>query len=110
MLARSDQPIIVVVVNNGGGGIFSFLPIATHTDVFERYFAAAHDLTFSHAASLAGIGYSAPRTRAQFRIALDAAFASGSSSLIEVNTLRAENKSLHDRISARFKAELGALS
>jgi 2-succinyl-5-enolpyruvyl-6-hydroxy-3-cyclohexene-1-carboxylate synthase len=107
MLAHSEQPIVVVVVNNGGGGIFSFLPIAQHTDVFERYFAAAHDLTFGHAASLARIGYSAPRTRAQFREALKAAFETDSSSLIEVNTSRADNKSLHDRISARFKAELG---
>jgi len=37
-----DLPLRVVVVDNGGGGIFEYLPIAQHTQVFETHFLTPH--------------------------------------------------------------------
>ena len=50
-----EVPMVIVLLNNDGGGIFSFLPIAEHADVFERCFGTPHGMTFEHAASLFGL-------------------------------------------------------
>ena len=52
--SRSD---IVVVVNNDGGGIFSFLPIAEHTELFEPWFGTPHGYSFEAAAGMFGLRY-----------------------------------------------------
>ena len=63
-----DAPMVIVLLNNDGGGIFSFLPIADHPDVFERYFATPHGMTFGHAAAgLFGLAYTASRHHRRVR-------------------------------------------
>lgn len=47
----------VVLLNDDGGGIFSYLPVAAHTDVFEPLVAMPHGRDFGDAARFYGIAY-----------------------------------------------------
>ena len=95
-LARDlRMPLVVVILNNDGGGIFSFLPIAGFPDVFERYFAAPHGMTFEHAAAMFGAAYARPSTTDEFVAAYDEARRRPAATLIEVRTRREENRNLH---------------
>lgn len=105
---RSRQPVIVVVVNNNGGGIFSFLPIADHKEVFETCFGTPHGLTFEHAARQFELPYAHPETRAELTAALGKAFEVGRSCLIEVRTERETNRTLHEDLQSRIQAALEA--
>jgi 2-succinyl-5-enolpyruvyl-6-hydroxy-3-cyclohexene-1-carboxylate synthase len=49
-----DVDLTVVVVDNGGGGIFGFLPIATQTQAFARYFLTPPEADVSALAQAAG--------------------------------------------------------
>jgi 2-succinyl-5-enolpyruvyl-6-hydroxy-3-cyclohexene-1-carboxylate synthase len=93
-----DRGITVVVVNNDGGGIFSFLPIADHEDLFEPYFGAAHGLQFDSAAALYGISHHQPRSLAELRELLVTTRESSSPAIIEVRTSRQENAEEHRRL------------
>lgn len=94
-----DRPVTVVLINNDGGGIFSFLPVAEHTDLFEPYFGVPHGLTFGSAAGLYGIDYHAPSTPDDFVQAYRRAVASGGPTLLEVRTNRAANRAEHARLA-----------
>jgi 2-succinyl-5-enolpyruvyl-6-hydroxy-3-cyclohexene-1-carboxylate synthase len=94
-----DAPVVVVVLNNDGGGIFHFLPIAAHADVFEPYFGTPHGLTFEAAARMVGLPYHHPATPQAFVETYRAACASGASALIEVTTDRAANRALHAELA-----------
>ena len=95
-LARDLRtPLVVVILNNDGGGIFSFLPIAGFPDVFERYFAAPHGMTFEHAAALFDAAYARPSTTDEFVAAYDEARRRPAATLIEVRTRREENRDIH---------------
>jgi 2-succinyl-5-enolpyruvyl-6-hydroxy-3-cyclohexene-1-carboxylate synthase len=93
-----DRPVTVVLINNDGGGIFSFLPIAKNTALFEPYFGAAHGLRFEHAAKLFGVDYLDPSTPEEFTRAYTNAVTSGGPTLIEVTTTRSENAVEHARL------------
>lgn len=95
-------PVVAVVLNNDGGGIFSFLPIARHKDVFEPFFGTPHGRSFEHAAALFELPYHRPRTKAAFVEAYRAACQSGRSALIEIETDRAANHALHGQLDARI--------
>jgi 2-succinyl-5-enolpyruvyl-6-hydroxy-3-cyclohexene-1-carboxylate synthase len=96
-------PLIVVVINNNGGGIFSFLPIAARTEVFEPYFTTPHNLQFQHAAGLFELQYTAPATREEFLKAYRRALEAVTSSLIEVVTDRNQNLAIHEEIQTRIR-------
>jgi 2-succinyl-5-enolpyruvyl-6-hydroxy-3-cyclohexene-1-carboxylate synthase len=102
-----DQPVTVVVLNNNGGGIFSFLPIARHAEVFEPFFGTPHGLTFAAAASLFGLGYSAPSTPTAFVDAYRHATCSHTPVLLEVTTDRTANVALHRDLLAQVAARIG---
>ena len=51
------HPVIAVVVNNDGGGIFHFLPIAEHDDVFEPHFTTPHGRSFEAIAEAFDLPY-----------------------------------------------------
>ncbi|WP_022836787.1 2-succinyl-5-enolpyruvyl-6-hydroxy-3-cyclohexene-1-carboxylic-acid synthase [Salisaeta longa] len=93
-------PVTVVVVNNDGGGIFHFLPIAEHTDVFEPYFGTPHGRSFTHAAATYQLPYAAPATPQALREALRTH--NGTSALIEVRTGREQNRSVHAQLEQRI--------
>ncbi|MCK7528597.1 MAG: hypothetical protein MZV64_69110 [Ignavibacteriales bacterium] len=54
--------MIVILINNNGGGIFRFLPIAEHTDVFEKYFLTPTHLSFKAIVEAFGIDYKELKT------------------------------------------------
>ena len=93
-----DAPMVIVLVNNDGGGIFSFLPIAGHTDVFERCFGTPHGMTFEHAASLFGLDYAAPASSDEFVRDYERARHRPGATLIEVRTRRQDNYDLHTNL------------
>jgi 2-succinyl-5-enolpyruvyl-6-hydroxy-3-cyclohexene-1-carboxylate synthase len=99
LLVKSEYPLCLIVINNGGGGIFSFLPIQEKKEPFEKFFACAHNLTFSSAAALFDIPYAQPQTPAE----LSNCIHSKKTILVEICTNRSENCALHDRIIAAIR-------
>ncbi len=93
-----DLPVTVVVVNNDGGGIFSFLPVAGEREFFEPYFGTPQGVGFESAAAMFGLGYENPKTAAEFVRAYRSAVSGQTSTLIEVNTNRDENVTLHNEL------------
>lgn len=91
-------PVVAVVVNNEGGGIFHFLPIAEHDEVFEDFFATPHPASFSSAAGVYDLAYHRAATAAELSEAYAETCRSGASALIEVRTDRHENPGVHDRL------------
>ncbi len=98
VLAQSPDPVVLVVLNNHGGGIFSFLPIAQHEDVFESYFGTPHTYDFERAAEMFGLPHAHVADLAELSTAYRSALESGQSSIIEVTTDRKQNVELHRRI------------
>jgi 2-succinyl-5-enolpyruvyl-6-hydroxy-3-cyclohexene-1-carboxylate synthase len=94
---RLDLALTIVVLDNGGGGIFDFLPVSGERDVFERHVATPTGLDFARAAALYGLAHARVADRAGLRAALDAGLAAPGSTLVEVQTDRAENVRLHAR-------------
>lgn len=107
LIRGSRYPVFVVVFNNNGGGIFSFLPIARRTGVFEQYFGTPHGLTFHPAAELFGLPYFQPANPAEFRSIYHGSVAEKNTSvLIEINTDRKENVELHRQLDDMIKDNL----
>jgi 2-succinyl-5-enolpyruvyl-6-hydroxy-3-cyclohexene-1-carboxylate synthase len=105
---RAGPPVVILVLNNDGGGIFSFLPIAEFSDVFEPFFAAPHGLTFEHAAALHGLVYAKASSPVEAEHLVKMAFAGGASSLIEVPCDRSRNLEEHRALSSRVAAAVDA--
>ena len=104
-----DQPIVVVVINNDGGGIFHFLPIEEHEEVFDPYFTTPQGRTFEGAADTFDLAYHRPETLTAFRDAYDAACDRAGPSLIEVRTDREENRDLHEQLEQEVAAAVDAV-
>lgn len=98
LTASLAQPLVIVVINNSGGGIFSFLPIAAHDDVFEQYFGTPQLFGIEHAARMANVDYYAPDTNGQFLEAYNRATSRGKTAVIEVRTERENNLQRHRQL------------
>ena len=107
LVRNSRVPLTIVVINNNGGGIFSFLPIAQHRDLFEPYFGTPQNVQFEHAARMFGLSYAKPTSMAEFAAMYQAAVDGGRSTLIEVATDRQENYALHAALREQITAALG---
>ncbi|MEE8149596.1 MAG: 2-succinyl-5-enolpyruvyl-6-hydroxy-3-cyclohexene-1-carboxylic-acid synthase, partial [candidate division Zixibacteria bacterium] len=106
-LARdSKQPLTIVVFNNDGGGIFSFLPVASQTENFEKFFGTSHGLSFENSAGQFGLNYFQPVSMKEFSRVYRACRKSNKSSIIEVKTKRSANFKLHQEIIAALKKVL----
>lgn len=101
-----EHPVIAVVVNNDGGGIFHFLPIAGHDDVFEPYFTTPQGRSFESVARAFELPYARPTTRNELTDAYQEACERGSSALIEVCTDRHTNAAVHRQLDAHVAAAL----
>jgi 2-succinyl-5-enolpyruvyl-6-hydroxy-3-cyclohexene-1-carboxylate synthase len=99
LLQHNSQPVIVVIINNDGGGIFSFLPIAQSTQLFDTYFGTPHGLDFQHAAAMFKLNYYHPQNSDELIHAYQQALAIDRSAIIEVTTDRSENLQLHQALN-----------
>jgi 2-succinyl-5-enolpyruvyl-6-hydroxy-3-cyclohexene-1-carboxylate synthase len=106
LLQRNAQPVIVVIINNDGGGIFSFLPIAKSTEIFDPYFGTPHGVNFSHAAAMFGLDYYHPQTSDEVIRDYQQALAKNCSAIIEVTTDRSDNLQLHQALDAEIQQQL----
>jgi len=95
LLRSPDVSMVIVLLNNNGGGIFSFLPIAEHGDVFESHFGTPHGMSFEAAAALFGLDYTCPDSVRSFVDQYERARCTSGSTLIEVRTDRRENLRVH---------------
>ena len=101
---------VVVVVNNDGGGIFSYLPIRDHTDVFEPVFGTPHGRSFAHAAALFELAYSNPDTLIALANDLDKYAQQKVGVVIEVNTDREDNLAEVRRLLKVLNTDLDSTS
>ncbi len=106
LLRKNRYPVTVVVINNRGGGIFSLLPVARHSDIFEDYFGTPHDLTFEHAAAQFGLEWAMPESLAQFEKIYTAVSQKQQPALIEVTTDRRANAALHHHLQSAARTLL----
>jgi 2-succinyl-5-enolpyruvyl-6-hydroxy-3-cyclohexene-1-carboxylate synthase len=106
MLRDLPHSLIIVAINNDGGGIFSFLPVSEHRDIFEPYFGTPHGLGFEHAAAMFGLHYEQPESGEEFAAAFRKACERPRSTLIEVKTDRDANLNLHRELQQRVADSL----
>ncbi|MBI3602700.1 MAG: 2-succinyl-5-enolpyruvyl-6-hydroxy-3-cyclohexene-1-carboxylic-acid synthase [Candidatus Omnitrophica bacterium] len=104
MLRDLLVPLVIVVLNNGGGGIFSFLPMAEHKDVFEKYFGTPHSYTFANAAAMFELNYVQPMDTKYFTKVYTQALKSPTSTVIEVVTSRQENVKIHKLLQQKLSS------
>lgn len=83
LLNTLPVPLLLVIINNGGGGIFSYLPIARHSDVIKQGFINPHPWQFKHAALMFDIPYAGVTGASAFEEALDSGFSSNCPMIIE---------------------------
>jgi 2-succinyl-5-enolpyruvyl-6-hydroxy-3-cyclohexene-1-carboxylate synthase len=98
LLQQNRQPVIVIIINNDGGGIFSFLPIANSTEIFESYFGTPHGLDFRNAAAMFKLAYDLPQNRDEFIRSYNQALTTKKSTIIEVATDRTDNLRVHQEL------------
>ena len=107
LAAMVETPLVVVVLNNDGGGIFRYLPIAKHGDVFEALFTTPHGLSFAPVAKALGIAAESPTTRAAMKKAVAKALKRGGATVIEVTCARESSEACRARVA---KAAIDALA
>jgi len=100
LLGDGRNRLVVVVLNNNGGGIFSFLPIAAETEIFEQFFATPQNYCVKTAAETFGIDHRHPRTNAEFAACYCAALHAERSTVIEISGTREENFRLHQQLKS----------
>jgi 2-succinyl-5-enolpyruvyl-6-hydroxy-3-cyclohexene-1-carboxylate synthase len=104
LLGTLPVPMQIIVLNNNGGAIFSFLPIAEYSDVFETHFATPQNYSIHSAAETFGLDYACPHTNREFSEVYSAACSSNRSIVIEVKSSRAENVLQHRALRERITA------
>lgn len=103
LLNLIEQPLIIVLINNKGGGIFSFLPVSGHSDIFEEYFGTPHHFEFSNLARQFGLAYAQPINNSDFAEKYLDWQNNGTRGIIEIHTSRAENHALHIALQNEIK-------
>ena len=97
LIAESSQPVVLIVLNNQGGGIFSFLPVSEHQDIFETYFSTPHSLEFEEAAKMFGMPYFKPHSMEEFQTIYLERAGSNTSCIIELKTVKEDNVRLQKK-------------
>ncbi len=89
------NPFIIVLLNNNGGGIFNFLPIAEHKDIFEKFFATPHNLDLKSVGEMFGLELLQVKSISDFERTYKNALKGKQVIIIEVKTQRVENTAQH---------------
>ena len=100
LLTKTSTPVVVIIVNNKGGGIFSFLPIAQHTELLDTYFTNPHNFQFEKAAALFNLPYYHATSRTELQESLHQSLHAGTSVVIEVAVDREVNMKAHAELAA----------
>jgi 2-succinyl-5-enolpyruvyl-6-hydroxy-3-cyclohexene-1-carboxylate synthase len=90
--------LTIVLINNDGGGIFSFLPQAAYPEHFEQLFGTPTGLDFRPAVQMYGGQYQKVADWEQFRKSVQRGITAGGLHVIEVQTERASNVSMHRKL------------
>ena len=96
--SRLGLPLTIVLLDNRGGGIFDFLPVSTQTDAYEEHVATPTGLDAERIAALFGLAYAKPPDRSGFAAAVRDGLAGRGTTLVHIETDRAENVALHRRV------------
>jgi len=99
-VASAKHPMTIVVVNNGGCGIFNFLPIAKHSDVFEKFFANPHSTDLGAAAAAFGIKFLRASSPAELDVAFNDTLKGSAHVLIEAVTEMSNVIPVHRELGA----------
>ena len=99
LAALVETPLVIVVLNNDGGGIFRYLPIARHADVFESCFATPHGLSFAGIARAFGLAVEAPKSRAALARSVARALKRGGATVVEVACAREASEACRARVA-----------
>ncbi|MFM1866831.1 MAG: hypothetical protein RL591_239 [Planctomycetota bacterium] len=99
LAALVETPLVIVVLNNDGGGIFRYLPIAKHDDVFEACFTTPHGLVFADIARSFGVAVEAPKTRANLEKVVARALKRGAATVIEITCTREASEQCRARVA-----------
>ena len=102
LLHRIKLPIVIVVINNRGGGIFDFLPIARHPDVFEPYFVMPHEFNLKGVCETFQTPYAKADTKDDFAEQYRRAVTGKTTTLIEVFTNRQDNLNIRKQMKNRI--------
>ncbi len=105
LLSKTPHRIILIVINNNGGGIFSFLPISDFEKVFEPYFATPHDLRFGSVTEMFGLKYMLVDNKNTFLSVYQNALKRDDPMIIEVQTDREKNYTLHRTLLEKIIAD-----
>jgi 2-succinyl-5-enolpyruvyl-6-hydroxy-3-cyclohexene-1-carboxylate synthase len=101
LAARSmHASCVFVVINNDGGGIFSFLEQADYPEHFERVFGTPHGADLESAAHVSGCGFERVATASVLRDSVVARLELGGVHLVEVQTDRSHNVTVHQEMYA----------
>ena len=100
-LVAPRPDLVLVVMSNDGGGIFSFLPQAGFPDSFEKLFGTPTGIDMSNLADVHGLRYQHVEKASELATAITGGIESGGVHLIEIKTERAENMTLHRKLTAR---------
>ena len=99
LAARLHQlNLTIVLINNDGGGIFSFLPQATYPAHFEQLFGTPTGLDFRPVVQMYGGQFQRAETWEMFRNALEQATMARGLQVIELQTERVSNVTLHRQL------------
>lgn len=108
-VSRERLNLKIVLINNDGGGIFSFLPLSEHADVFETLVAMPHGLVFTKAAEMFGITHVSVSTIPEFDRRFSSLMSAPGPAIIEVATSRSRTLEFTRAIQRRI-SEAGLLA
>jgi 2-succinyl-5-enolpyruvyl-6-hydroxy-3-cyclohexene-1-carboxylate synthase len=108
LISQSRNPILLVVVNNDGGGIFSFLPVAQHQKVFEKYWGTPHGYEFEKFAQGFNLPYKKVESAQQFTHAMEDFKSTRRTLMVEIKSHRQNNFAFHQKILEALKFQVKA--
>jgi len=94
------SPVLLVIINNDGGGIFSFLPVSQHHQIFEKYWGTPHGHKFQDFAKAFGLEYKKIRSKNELLASLKEF---KSTLVLEIESNRTVNFDFHRQIVEKLK-------
>ena len=102
-IARQEVPLIIILINNHGGGIFHFLPISAHKEVFDPYFTTPHEWHFQEVARQFDIPYQRIRSKREFLQRLHHTYRHPHTVIFEIETTGEQTYRIHQQLDERIR-------